>query len=190
MAKLSERGIVGVLALAVVMTAPALLQAQTPIQPKSQSPAAQPIPDRERELIALLMDTRKQYQSAGSASTAKNVRMTMQINVLRFMRQSQAAQDWIGTVKSRGTTPEGEAWIVLEIADGITVGTWQTKESDFNASTLFQPHSALFKASQALRIGQLVTFSGTFLRSVLASDEQMVTSPQFIARFSALAPGS
>lgn len=191
MAKMSRRELLGLLALfAGIVAAPVVLEAQTTAQPKSTAPAAQltTSPDRERELIAILTDARKQYQSGRSGSTAKDVRMTMQINVLRFMRQSQTAQDWVGAVRSRGTTPTGEAWIVIEIADGITVATWQTKQDDFNSATLFQPHSALFKASQALRIGQPVTFGGTFLRSVLAADDQMVTSPQFIARFSALAP--
>jgi len=105
------------------------------------------------------------------------------------MRQSQAAQDWTGTVKTRGTTPEGDAWISIEIANGVTVSTWQTEVEDLNANSLFKPRSPLFAAAKSAKIGQPVTFSGIILKSVLGKDEDMVQTPQFIARFSALKVG-
>jgi hypothetical protein len=148
--------------------------------------APPPMPQREQDLIGILMDARKQYQNGHTATAAQDARMGMQIRVISFMRQGQAVQDWVGTIKSHGVTPGGSAFITLEIADGITVSTWQNDQDDFNAATLFKPHTPLFQFSQGATIGETVLFSGTFQKSVLGSDEQMVTHPQFIARFSAI----
>jgi hypothetical protein len=147
------------------------------------------MPQRERDLIDILMSARKAYQTSHSVSPAKDARIDMQIRVISYMRQSQLATDWIGTVKSRGLTPDGNAWIAIEIADGITVTTWQTERDDLDSATIFRPRSKLFAPAQAAKIASPIIFSGTILKSVLATDEEMVLHPQFIARFSALKPG-
>lgn len=146
------------------------------------------MPAREKELTDILLSARKSYQTSHSPTPAKDARMDMQIRVISFMRQSQVATDWVGTVKSRGITPDGNAWITIEIADGVTVSTWQNERDDADSGTMFRPHSKLFAPAQAAKIASPIIFSGTILKSVLATDEEMVSHPQFIARFSALKP--
>jgi hypothetical protein len=146
------------------------------------------MPQRERELIDILTSARKAYQTSHSPSPAKDARMDMQIRVISFMRQSQLATDWVGTVKSRGITPDGNAWISIEIADGITISTWQNEREDADSATMFRPHAKLFAAAQSAKIASPIIFSGTILKSVLANDDEMVMHPQFIARFSSLKP--
>ncbi len=146
-------------------------------------------PARERELVGLIGDAQKQYSGSGSGMPAKDVREAMQIHVIGYMRQNQAAEDWIGTVKSRGITEGGNAWITIEIGQGAVVSTWQNERDDLDWATMFRPHSALFGAAKGLKIGQTVTFSGTILKSVLATDDEMINRPQFIARFSSLKVG-
>lgn len=144
------------------------------------------MPQREKDLIDILLSARKQYQTSHSVSPAKDARIDMQIRVISYMRQSQLATDWIGTVKSRGITPDGDAWISIEIADGITVSTWTTEHDDQDSATMFRPHAKLFGPAQAAKIASPIIFSGTILKSVLADDDEMVLHPQFIARFNAL----
>ncbi len=146
------------------------------------------MPSREHDLLGILEDAQKQFAASRSGS-AQDARVAMQIHVISFMRQSQAAQDWVGTVKSRGITPDGNAWISIAIGSGATVSTWQNERDDLNWATIFRPPSPLFAAAKAAQIGQQVRFSGTILKSVLASDDEMVDRPQFIARFSALKIG-
>ena len=152
--------------------------------PDSAAAASQP--QRERDLIAILMDARKEYQTAKTPNPAQDARMDMQLRVIGFMRQSQIADKWVGTVKSRGLTPEGNAWIVIEIADGITVATWQSQRDDIESGTLVRPHAPLFDVFQQAKLGSTVIFDATILKSVLASDDDMVLRPQFIARFGGL----
>jgi hypothetical protein len=144
------------------------------------------MPQRERDLIAILLDARKQYNASHSTSPAADARIAMQIRVISFMRQSQLATDWIGTVKSRGITPEGYAWITIEIAEGVTVSTWTTLADDGDSATMFRPKAKLFAPAQAAKIASPIIFSGTILKSVLADDDEMVLRPRFIARFSDL----
>ena len=144
------------------------------------------MPQREKDLIAILMDARKQFKTSHSTAPASDARVAMQIRVIAFMRQSQLATDWIGTVKSRGMSPEGYGWITIEIADGITISTWTTVRDDGDSATMFRQHSRLFGPAQAAKIASPIIFSGTILKSVLTGDEEMVMQPRFIARFSAL----
>lgn len=154
----------------------------------SESGMVANMPQRERELIDILIKARNDYKTSHSPSPAQEARIAMQIRVISYMRQSQLATDWIGTVKSRGITPEGEAWITIEIADGITVSTWTAAREDQESATMFRPHAKLFAAAQSAKIASPIIFSGTILKSVLANDEEMVLQPKFIARFSALRP--
>src|SRR3569833_3698632 len=177
----------GWLLLSALLVALCALPAVSFAEDAPESGAAK-MPQRERELIDILMSARKTYQTCHSASPAKDARMEMLIRVISFMRQSQVATDWIGTVKSRGTTPDGNAWISIEIADGITVSTWQNEHEDSDSATMFRPHAKLFAAAQSAKLASPILFSGTILKSVLANDEEMVSHPQFIARFSSLKP--
>lgn len=169
--------------LVAVLAAPATVRAD-----EAPETSAANMPQREKELIDILLSARKTYQTSHSATPAKDARMEMQIRVISYMRQSQVATDWIGTVKSRGITPDGNAWVVIEIADGITVATWQNERDDSDSGTMFRPHSKLFAPAQSAKIASPIIFSGTILKSVLANDEEMVMHPQFIARFTSLKP--
>jgi hypothetical protein len=143
-------------------------------------------PQRERDLVDIVMDARKQFQTSKTANPAQDARMSMQMRVIAYMRQSQVADDWVGTVKTRGITPDGKAWITVEIADGITVSTWTSQADDLDSGTLIRPSAPLFATVQQAKIGSTVIFGGTILKSVLATDDEMVLRPQFIAHFNAL----
>jgi hypothetical protein len=171
----------GVLLSALVAGFPQLLADDAP---DAGPPAS--APQRERDLVAILLDARKQYQTSKVANPAQDARMNMQMRVFGFMRQSQIADNWVGTVKTRGVTADGKAWITIEIADGVIVSTWTSQADDLDSSTLIRPSAPLFAAAQQAKIGSTVIFSATILKSVLAADDEMVMRPHFIARFNTL----
>ena len=146
------------------------------------------MPQRERALVDIMLSARKQYTASHAQDAAADARMQMQIRVMTFMRESQLATDWIGTVKTRGLTADGRAWIAIEIADGIVITTWQSERDDFTYSTLLRPHTQTFAGSQNAKIGSPIIFSATILNSLLSNDDDMVLRPQFIARFTQLKP--
>ena len=154
--------------------------------PPAAENAAPQMPERESQLIEIFAKARKQYDSGHAGVKSKDVRVGLQIQVIEFMEAGQDTKDWVGTVKTRGTSPEGDAWITIEIADGITVSTWQTHFFDQNQGTLIPNYSPLFERAHSLRIGQSVVFSGKIIESVTSNDEEMIVRPQLIARFTAL----
>jgi hypothetical protein len=174
------------LSLCVVLLALGVVPSQAVAEDAPDSGPGGALPQRERDLISILMDARKEYQAAKTPNPAQDARMDMQLHVIGFMRQSQIADAWMGTVKSRGLTADGNAWIVIEIADGITVATWQSQGDDIQSGTLIRPRAPLFATLQQAKLGSTVIFDATILKSVLATDDDMVLRPQFIARFGAL----
>jgi hypothetical protein len=156
--------------------------------PASIAPSAA-MPEGEAKLIDIFTATAKQYKASRGADRAPETRENLQISLLRFMRQNPQAQDWTGTVKNRGLTPEGDAWISIEIADGITVSTLKSKAEDSTASTLIHPGSPLFAVAQNAKLGGAVKFSGQFLSSVIADDEEMILRPQLIMLFMSIDGG-
>ncbi len=140
-------------------------------------------PEGESKLIDIFTEAAKQYKASRGEARAQEARENLQIRLLRFLRQDPQAQNWTGTVKNRGLTPEGDAWISIEIADGITVSTLKSKADDAVASTLIHPGSPLFPIAQNAKLGGTVKFSGQFLSSVIADDEEMVLRPQLIMLF-------
>ncbi len=150
---------------------------------------ASAMPARESDLLGLIADAQKQYATSHSASPAKDARMSLQIHVIPFMRVSQRAENWVGTVKGAGTTAGGNRWITIDIGNGATVSTWLDERQDQTVGTLLKERTPLFAVSKTAKLGQPVTFSGIILKSVLASDDDMVARPQFIVRFTALKIG-
>jgi hypothetical protein len=144
------------------------------------------MPDSERALLAAVADAQKQYAASRSASGARDARMALQVRVTALMMQSQAMNDWVGTVNTRGQTPEGDIWISIDIGNGATISTWRNKSDDQVYNTLFHSYQPLAPIAAKARIGQRITFSGTIMKSLLTKDDDMVAAPQFIASFTAL----
>jgi hypothetical protein len=101
-------------------------------------------------------------------------------------------QDWVGTVKTIDSNSDGKGVLEIEIAPDVLIKTWNNELSDFETHTLIDPGSPVFAAASAMKTGNLVDFSGTFLRAPegdclsegsLSLDGKL-QSPEFIFRFS------
>jgi hypothetical protein len=80
----------------------------------------------------------------------------------------------------------------IEIAPDVLIKTWNNAFSDIESNTLIEPGSPVFVAASAMKTGQVVDFSGTFLQAPegdclregsLRLDAKL-QSPEFIFRFS------
>jgi hypothetical protein len=103
---------------------------------------------------------------------------------------------WIGEVETQSSNSDGLGVLSIRIADGISIKTWNNKISDFEDKTLIEPEDAVFKQAVALTKGQKVTFGGQFFRDPTDCIRESsltlkgsLTQPEFIFRFSSLAPG-
>lgn len=106
------------------------------------------------------------------------------------------ASQWVGRVESLDATSDGFGVLVLEMANGVTVGTYNNALSDMATETLIRQTSPLFSQVSALSEGQWVTFSGSFLlgnsgdcfyeKSMSLAGK--VRNPEFLFRFAEISP--
>jgi hypothetical protein len=178
------------LLIAALVLAPAA-NAQTKPPPKPTAEviigsSRAPLPQREAEYIGIIQDTRRQYAAARSIDGRRGARMAMQSAVHNFMGLSHNAQDWVGVFKDSKKNPEGSRSLEIEIAPGVTIATWDNPGADGPYDTMIKQFSALGKLVDGLQIGDDVTFSADLIGAVISGDDDMVSRPQVIARFSAL----
>ena len=72
--------------------------------------------------------------------------------------------DWVGKVVDVNSNSDGLGVLQIEIAPDVSVQTWNNALSDIRDKTLIQPDSPLFQAASGLKRGQLIKFSGRFVR--------------------------
>ena len=168
--------------------APAPAKAPLPAPASSDlvSSANVPLPQRERDYIALIDKARKQYAASRSVDARKNARLNLQIATHDFMGLSHSAEDWVGIFKNSKQTHEGTLTVQIEVAPGVTISTWDNSDVDASSGTLLKPYLPLGKIVAGLAIGDTVRFSANLLGSVVSTDDDMVLHPQIIAQFRAL----
>lgn len=80
--------------------------------------------------------------------------------------------------------------------EGIIIKTWNNSLSDMGDHTLIEPGSAVFNTASNFSEGQIIKFSGTFLRGIenecvresSLSLQGTLDEPEFIFRFSSVSP--
>jgi hypothetical protein len=173
----------------LLIASSASAQTKPPLQPVPEpviGSAKAPLPQREADYIVIIQNARRQYAAAKSIDARKNIRMAMQSAIHLYMGLSHSAQDWVGIFKDSKKNPKGSQSLQIEIAPGVTIGTWDNPTADVTSDTMLQQFSALGKLVNGLSIGEEVMFSADLLGSVVGNDDDMVLRPRVIARFSQL----
>lgn len=188
---LCEPVLVGMLAVATLFTgSPARADPRpgegSPTPPVTQNSEHRPqLPERERQFIQIIEDARKELKVSRSI---KDVRMGMQIRVTNFYDQSHFLEGWLGTVDGTRVYDNGDVWIDIKIAEGITVGTVQTHARDTQYATLIEGGTKLAQIAADLHAGQPIQFTAVLFRYVTDSDEEMIKNPRLLAHFTSLKP--
>jgi len=142
------------------------------------------IPAREGALIAILSDAARRYERQRTTQQKADVRVSMEIAISKFMRESQEAEGWVGIVKTIRRTAEGDVWLGLAIAPDIMISTLQDRTQDREFLTLIRNPSPLWPvAAQGLAIGQAVVFDARMLIYDVSNNDGMIERPHIVARF-------
>ena len=168
----------------------AYAQTKPPTPPAGPEPiigsAKAPMPQRESDFVAMMQNARRQYLAARSVDGRQYARMAMQSTVHNFMGLSHRADGWVGVFRDSKKNPLETMSVEIEVAPGVTVGTWDNPAADTSYYTLIRQSSAMGKLIDSLVIGDEVVFSGDIVGAIISSDEEMVLHPRFIARFEKL----
>lgn len=170
----------------------------TPTKPKTQEPA--PVaaatseygdqPADEQAFVKSVMDTRTALDSA-STDLQRSQLVRNRDAALCSALGDGAASDWTGRITGIGANGEGKAYVEVEIADDVTIKTWNNAFSDAVDQTLIDPGAPFFNGLVAMNEGQTVKFTASMVPgddSCLSKANLTETfygiSPEFIARFS------
>jgi hypothetical protein len=119
------------------------------------------MPESQKRFIAIVKEAQIASRSA-SNDMARGGVLANRNNALKNMMLD--VSDWTGKVTKVDSNSDGLGVLEIEVADGITVCTWNNALSDIGEKTLLEPGSALFNAAASLSRGQYIKFSGRFFR--------------------------
>lgn len=89
---------------------------------------------------------------------------------------SVTVSNWIGRVSRLSTNSDGLGVLGIDIGSKILATTWNNKLSDMSADSLIGPNTAIYQRMGSLKNGDLVRFSGSFVRGgVDCIQEQSLT---------------
>jgi uncharacterized protein len=171
--------------------------AQNPEPTRSEQfavvPAAAPI-DRKALLVAAVEKGRQAF-AAGANDMAKGAARPRRAKDICAAMPSAAIEKWSGIVETLSSNGDGLGVLSIKIDDNVALKTWNNSFSDIRDHTLIDPNSGVFREASALKVGQKVVFSGTFIPDTTDCFREgsmtlagSLERPEFIFRFSDISP--
>jgi uncharacterized protein len=123
-----------------------------------------PLPPIETRFVQIMSEAQKKSQTSENdmqIGGVKNARDKLICSLIT----TREVNNWIGAVKSISANSDGKGIIEVELAQDVSVTTWNNAFSDTRFKTLIDPNEQLFQQASILKVGQQVRFSGKFFPS-------------------------
>jgi hypothetical protein len=151
------------------------------------------IPPQEENFIKIISQAQADAKNADNDMQRGGIKARRDKSVCALMT-NKAVKNWVGKVNKVGANSDGKGVLVITLAKGITLKTWNNDFSDSTSKTLIDPNSKLFQNASMLKKGDSITFSGTFLPGKdgeciyegSMSLSGKLRDPEFIFRFSSV----
>jgi hypothetical protein len=144
----------------------------------------------DQELFISTVEAAGAVYNAASGDSEKEATRPLRAQRLCALLDRRDAQEWVGTLSTLSTHKDGGRILGIAIGKGIRVTTWTRAASDLSRNTLIAPKSPLYRKTLTFRVGQRVSFSGSFLPSDVdcilegsATTQGSMMQPEFIFRF-------
>ena len=144
----------------------------------------------DQELFISTVEAAGAAYNAASNDSAREATRPVRAQRLCALLDRRDAQGWVGTVSALSTHKDGRRILGVAIGNGIRVTSWTNAASNPSQNTLIAPSSPLYRKTLTFRVGQRVSFSGSFLPSEIdcilegsATTQASMTQPEFIFRF-------
>lgn len=178
------RSILSIMSFVAVMATAAISVAEPVILPALDAT----MPQRERDFLLIIGEARAQLGNAGTLNKRANVRIAMQLKLVNFVGADRDVKSWVGIVKEHGHTREGDVWITVEIGPDVTFSTVRELADDPEHVSLIRASSPVSEQLKHIAIGEKIVFSGTLVRYLITSDEEMINRPLILAHFTEIEP--
>jgi hypothetical protein len=120
------------------------------------------LPPLETNFISIVAKAQGDSRQADNDMQKGGIKAKRESSICNSMTSFQV-QDWIGTIKTIDSNSDGKGVLEILIAPDVLVKTWNNAFSDIGSNTLIEPGSPVFQSASAMKSGQRVVFSGTFL---------------------------
>lgn len=147
-------------------------------------------PPDEAVFIAAISDAQRKESGAKNDMQRGGVKAIRDTAVCTLMTNF-TVKDWTGKVTKVSANSEGKGVFYVEIANNISLETWNNSISDSLDSTLMAPGSKVFNAASNMEEGALVRVSGSFIgtgdntciRESSMTLKGKLQDPEFIFKF-------
>ena len=119
----------------------------------------------EDQFLGILQDGRASFENTSDSDLSAGARATRATDLCILLGDEKQAIDWTGSISDLSTNSQGGAVLVVKLADGVTVGTMDSRLQDVKDIPTIDPASDLFKTIDKMHVGERVVFSGHFLAS-------------------------
>ena len=153
------------------------------------------IPPDEAEFIAAVQQSQQDARGDANDMQRGGHKATRDKKICELL-SSLAVADWIGNVKTVDSNSDGKGVLAVALVNtnSSTLTTDNNSFSDSLHHTLIEPGTPLFAAASAMKPGQTVRFSGSFIRGTEGEciDEQSLTlngklmDPDFTFQFTSV----
>ena len=169
-------------------------QQGTALTTATKAPPKPAMPAEQVSFIEAVVSSREAYRKAPNELAKGGVRAQRREKVCGALK-SIAVTGWLGRIVELESNNEGKGVLAVEIAEDVTLATWNNALSDLNHHTLIDSSSALFADLAGMKKGQKVLFSGSFFpdETDCVAEQSMTLSgsmrePEFVFRFSLVTP--
>ena len=150
--------------------------------------------DAQIAMNQIVADFVSQYDAAENDLQRGEVRLQRDEAICAAIGGSEVS-NWSGVVDDLGATSEGYAYLYVATGKNVTLKTWNNEFSDLFDNTLVERGTALYDTLLGLKEGQIITFSGEFIRGDGAcldtsnlTEFYAVNRPEFVFKFTAINP--
>lgn len=178
--------------LAVASIGYLLFQANQP-EDEAGKRITQSAPDKQKAFIDILISAQEKSKQVNNDMQLGGVKAKRNAELCKLMADKDV-NGWIGKVTQVSSNSDGKGVFGIQVANDVTIMTSNNAFSDIGYHTLIDPSSQLFSDASALKKGDIVSFSGSFisdktecLKEVSLSLDGSVKEPDFIFRFSDVA---
>jgi hypothetical protein len=146
----------------------------------------------EVQFVVIVQDATASYRNTGNEIESESARATRAEELCTLLGHDKAADSWPGTIAALPDA-QGSGPLSVTLADGITVQTMGAGASGSGDGSMIDQGSALSDALSQMQLGEAVTFSGQFfasdadcVRELSPTQEQSMTAPSFLMKFTAV----
>ncbi|KXG85790.1 hypothetical protein ATO67_03910 [Agrobacterium bohemicum] len=152
--------------------------------------AAAPLPQRQVSFIAAISEYKTRFDSAVNELQQSVLRDERSVAIVKAVGGQLRADGWLGTLRKLETNSDGNAVVIVRVAQNIDLATWNNAISDVVHSTLIEKGTPLYAALVNMSAGDKIKLSGNFIRAEADGlFEQSITvrgamtAPEFLFKF-------